>query len=239
MEKLVTLTGDSPYVMVLTSQNNWMPHMPSGEGITYALFAAGASAVSGWLFWEMSEYGKHVMETNEVVGQNIMINAQFPVFALAVILCWAFFRFTRRMRRGEDLEGCVFALFLALYGAAQVVLDSTRYDADFFRFNGFVHLTQVLAAAAVALSAAWLSVRAVKKTGLRPWHWGCWAALAGGMGLAGYMEYYVQRRADQAALGYGLMSGGMALAGAACVLLCVGRNRAARKGKRSIGPEKI
>ena len=67
------------------SQNNWMPHMPSGEGITYALFAAGASAVSGWLFWEMSEYGKHVMETNEVVGQNIMINAQFPVFALAVI----------------------------------------------------------------------------------------------------------------------------------------------------------
>ena len=67
------------------SQNNWMPHMPSGEGITYALFAAGASAVSGWLFWEMSEYGKHVMQTNEVVGQNIMINAQFPVFALAVI----------------------------------------------------------------------------------------------------------------------------------------------------------
>ena len=124
-------------------------------------------------------------------------------------------------------------------GASQVVLDSTRYDADFFRFNGFVHLTQVLAAAAVALSAAWLSVRAVKKSGLRPWHWGCWAALAGGMGLAGYMEYYVQRRADQAALGYGLMSGGMALAGAACVLLCVGRNRAARKGKRSIGPEEI
>ena len=53
------------------------------------------------------------------------------------------------------------------------------------------------------------------------------------------MEYYVQRRADQVALGYGLMSGGMALAGAACVLLCVGRNRAARKGKRSIGPEEI
>ena len=75
--------GDTRFGVL--SQNNWMPHMPSGEGITYALFAAGASAVSGWLFWEMSEYGKHVMETNEVVGQNIMINAQFPVFALAVI----------------------------------------------------------------------------------------------------------------------------------------------------------
>ena len=69
----------------ISSQNIWMPHMPAAEGITYALFAAGASAVAGWLFWEMSEYGKHVMETNEVVGQNIMINAQFPVFALAVI----------------------------------------------------------------------------------------------------------------------------------------------------------
>ncbi len=34
----------------ITSQNVWMPHMPAAEGITYWLFAAGVSAVSGWLF---------------------------------------------------------------------------------------------------------------------------------------------------------------------------------------------
>lgn len=61
------------------SKNNWMPHMPYGQGITYWLFAGGAGLLSAWLYWEISEYAKAV---NSELIASIAI---FPVFALAVI----------------------------------------------------------------------------------------------------------------------------------------------------------
>lgn len=61
------------------SKNNWMPHMPYGEGGTYWLFAGGAGLLAAWLFWEISEFAKAMN------SENIAIVAQFPVFALAVI----------------------------------------------------------------------------------------------------------------------------------------------------------
>lgn len=61
------------------SKNNWMPHMPYGEGITFWLFAGGASLLSAWMYWEISEYAKAV---NSELIASIAI---FPVFALAVI----------------------------------------------------------------------------------------------------------------------------------------------------------
>ena len=61
------------------SKNNWMPHMPYGEGVTYWLFAGGAGLLAAWLFWEISEFAKAMN------SENIAIVAQFPVFALAVI----------------------------------------------------------------------------------------------------------------------------------------------------------
>lgn len=61
------------------SKNNWMPHMPYGEGVTYWLFAGGAGLMAAWLFWEISEFAKTMN------SENIAIVAQFPVFALAVI----------------------------------------------------------------------------------------------------------------------------------------------------------
>ena len=125
------------------------------------------------------------------------------------------------LRRGEEARGRVFALFLALYGAGQIVLDSTRYDPDFFRFNGFVHMPQILCGAALAGAIVWLSVRSVQKNRLRWYHWTCWALTPFGMGLGGYMEYYVQRRAGEYILGYGVMSAALALAAAAAVVLCV------------------
>ncbi len=142
-------------------------------------------------------------------------------WALALILGWVYLRHTRRMlRSGEKVGGRTFVLFLALYGAVQAVLDSTRYDADFFRFNGFIHMAQVLCAAAVFAAVVWFSVKSVRKNGFRWTHCLCWLVTLGGMGLAGYMEYFVQRRADRAALGYALMSGGMALAALAAAILC-------------------
>ena len=142
-------------------------------------------------------------------------------WALALALCAVFLVLTRRARRtGEGVSGRVFALFLALYGAAQAVLDSTRYDADFFRFNGFVHLPQVLCGAAVFGAAVWLGVRSIKKNGFGWKPCLCWLMTLGGLGLAGYMEYYVQRHADLAARGYALMTGGMALTALAAAVLC-------------------
>lgn len=61
------------------SKNNWMPHMPFGEGVTYWLFAGGAGLLSAWMYWEISEYAKAV---NSELIASIAI---FPVFALAVI----------------------------------------------------------------------------------------------------------------------------------------------------------
>lgn len=69
----------------VASKNKWMPHMPSGEGITYWLFAGGASLLAGLLYWEICEFGKTFADTNPALAENITIVAQFPVFALAVI----------------------------------------------------------------------------------------------------------------------------------------------------------
>lgn len=61
------------------SKNNWMPHMPYGEGVTYWFFAGGAGLLSAWLFWEISEFAKSV--NSDLIASVAM----FPVFALAVI----------------------------------------------------------------------------------------------------------------------------------------------------------
>ena len=63
----------------VNSKNNWMPHMPYGEGIMYWLFAGGVGLLSAWMYWEISEYAKTV--NSELIASV----AIFPVFALAVI----------------------------------------------------------------------------------------------------------------------------------------------------------
>ena len=156
---------------------------------------------------------------------------------LALALTWVHLALTRRMlRQGEEAQGRVFALFLALYGAGQIVLDSTRYDADFFRFNGFVHMPQILCGAALAGAIVWLSVRSVRQNRLRWYHWTCWALTLFGMGLGGYMEYYVQRRAGEYILGYGVMSAALALAAAAAVVLCLSQRPGFGKKRKTGAP---
>ena len=63
----------------VNSKNNWMPHMPFGDGINYWLFSACAGCISAWLWWEINDYGI------QVGSEAIQIIAQFPIFALAVI----------------------------------------------------------------------------------------------------------------------------------------------------------
>lgn len=117
---------------------------------------------------------------------------------LFVVLAWLFFS-----RRGER-PGNLTLLFLQLYCAAQIVLDSTRYDALHLRSNGFLNLVQVLAAITLLLSFTKQIITVIKA--------GFWKrALVLSilelvlLGVAGFLEYYVQRHGRMAVVCYGAM----------------------------------
>ena len=110
------------------------------------------------------------------------------------------------LRRKKIKDGDICLIFLLVYGASQVLLDSTRYDSLFFRSNGFVSIVQVFSALALGLAMAVFSVRMVKANGFKGWYvplWLVWAAFVGG---GGFMEYYVQRHGDQALFAYSVMA---------------------------------
>lgn len=110
----------------------------------------------------------------------------------------------------ERRQGDTTLLFLLFYGASQVVLDSTRYDGLMLRSNGFLSVVQLLSAAAVVLAVTVFAVRLVRTGGWKKWHCPLWLVQAGCLGLAGYMEYYVQRHGHRALFAYSVMAAAMA-----------------------------
>lgn len=104
-------------------------------------------------------------------------------------------------------DGDVTLIFLLLYCASQIVLDSTRYDSLRLRSNGFISAVQVLCAFALILVIGVFTHRLRKKTGWKIWHLAIWLITALGLSGAGYMEYYVQRHGDRARFSYLAMSG--------------------------------
>lgn len=141
--------------------------------------------------------------TNVVTGAP---EYRLATFLIQAMVCGVIFLilvpfFLRSRRKGNTA-----LLFLLLYGASQVVLDSTRYDSLFMRSNGFIGIVQVLGAVAVAFVCVVLCIRLVKARGFHVWHVFLWLAMAGLMGGAGYMEYYVQRHGDLAVFSYSVMS---------------------------------
>lgn len=103
-------------------------------------------------------------------------------------------------------DGDVTLLFLLFYCPSQIVLDSTRYDSLYLPGNGFVSLVQILCALGLLTVVVTTAIRAVRANGLKFWYLPVCIAIAGLMGFAGYMEYYVQRRGNQAVFAYGNMS---------------------------------
>ena len=110
-------------------------------------------------------------------------------------------------RKGKQLpDGEITLRFLMLYGAAQALLDSTRYDSLFLRSNGFVSVVQILSLLAMVTVIVIFSVKMVKAKG---WKWdflGLWLGELAFLGGAGYMEYYVQRHGDRALKAYAMMA---------------------------------
>lgn len=107
--------------------------------------------------------------------------------------------------RKKKWIGDVSLLFLLVYCASQVLLDSTRYDSLYLRSNGFVSIVQILSAVALAAVLVIFSMFAVKSHGLKGWMIPAWIGMAGLFGGAGYMEYYVQRHGREAAFAYSVM----------------------------------
>lgn len=141
--------------------------------------------------------------TNTVSGVTEYRLATFllqAIVALALAAALALFR--RRKRKPGDTA----LVFLLCYCASQIVLDSTRYDSMYFRFNGFVSIVQVVSALTLAGVIVVFSVRAVRARGFRGFYAAIWGGILALIGCAGYMEYHVQRHGDQALFAYTVMS---------------------------------
>lgn len=156
--------------------------------------SAVANTASGALEWRFAVF----------CAQSIWAAVIFFILLLRTLL-------PRRAlaRRPEWADGGVFFLFLQLYCSGQIVTDSARYDALFLRSNGFVSLEQIVCAVCLAAVLAIYSVRSVRAHGWRWYHPVCWAVALLGLGLTGFMEYYVQRHGDEYVFAYGMMIEGL------------------------------
>lgn len=142
---------------------------------------------------------------------------------LMLFLFWLIRGKEKLYRKGDT---CL--LFALLYGASQVILDSTRYDSLYFRSNGFVSVEQVLGALGIVLAVTVFFLR-LMRIRRRKGYLLLWLAAATLLGTGGYMEYHVQRHGNDALFAYGIM--GSCLLGV--VILAVSfRGLAVREEKR-------
>ncbi len=147
--------------------------------------------------------------TNAVSGATEYRLATFMLQAIITggifLVLWLFW--SRGNRKGKLRSGDTCLLFLSAYGAAQIVLDSTRYDSMFMRSNGFISIVQILGLVAMLTPIILFSVRMVKAGGFKAWALLLWIPIVALMGTAAFMEYWVQRHGDQALFSYSVMSG--------------------------------
>lgn len=147
---------------------------------------------------------------------------------LALLIYW----FLRRIRRKRLKDGDTCLIFLMIYGASQILFDSTRYDSLYLRSNGFISVVQILGLAPVLVALIVYCVAMVRANGMR---WGfflMWLMQIGCLGGAGYMEYYVQRHGDQVFFAYSVMAACLVLE----VILILLTRAMAIRGKRRIKP---
>lgn len=139
----------------------------------------------------------------------------------------------RRPYRESWRSGRVFELFMILYCLGQILFDSTRYDALFLRSNGFVSLEQIVCGVVLVAVLILYTVRSVIANRFHVWQILLWLAALAGLGLAGYMEYYVQRHADQFLFAYGMMADGLLIF--FCAALAMYRSTTLPPEKRGAG----
>ena len=151
--------------------------------------------------------------------ENRLATYMLQAIVAAVLVIGLFgYMFVCKIRKKELIHGDICLMFLTVYGAGQILLDSTRYDSLFMRSNGFISIVQILGLVGVLVPLVVFSVRMVKNRGLKFYQFLLWLGNLAMMGVAGYMEYYVQRHGDQAALAYTVMGSCLAVI---CLLVLV------------------
>lgn len=212
--------------------------------------AAFGIAVGRWAeYFTTADRGKMLLQgeafqrlpwTASVTNTAGAVEPRFATFAFQSIWAGAVFVLLllvflipgrRQEQKKSWRQGNVFCLFLLLYCLGQIVLDSTRYDALFLRSNGFVSLVQIVCAVAMAAVTALYSVRSIQTHGYHWYHGLLWGVAVLGLGIAGVMEWFVQRHGDEFVLSYGLMLVGLLVF--LCVPLWMWRSTRTVKSKRT------
>ncbi len=122
----------------------------------------------------------------------------------------------------KEAYGETACLFLLIFSAGQFILDSTRYDAEYFPFNGFVSILQIFDGVCILALTVGYSIRALKRRGFKWYFVLLWLLQALSMTATGLMEYMVQRYSDMYLRYYGFMllsCAGMFITGAVLYLL--------------------
>ncbi len=137
---------------------------------------------------------------------------QFLIMMLITVFLVVFYGRRNKVPMLWGLQkGHTAIIFMALYGAVEVVLDSTRYDSSFFRLNGFISLVQIVSALALLAALVYYSVASLKARGFKFYHVIIWLVFLGGLALVGYFEYLVQRHGNWYIKCYTVMSLGAVL----------------------------
>lgn len=147
---------------------------------------------------------------------------QFAVLALIFALTLVFkFRWgDRALIKGRE-EGSTAIFFLLLLSAAEVPLDSARYDTSFLRSNGFVSFMQIISALIFLSVVVIYSIRSVKAKKLKVMHWIIWILFAAALGGTIYCEYLVQRHGSWYIACYSWMSVCCIVMAVTCLILHV------------------
>lgn len=164
------------------------------------------------LVWPVTNVTSGEMEYRLAVFLFQAVVALFILFVLLLVD-------KKNTRTGAHRDGDLTILFLLLYTAGQIVLDSMRYDALHLRSNGFIGAVQLVCAVTFCAVIGILLTRLVKRNGFR-FRYGFAALLiAVCIGIAAYMEYFVQRHGGQALFGYTVMTAAMMAAAAVGTVL--------------------
>ena len=180
--------------------------------------------------------------TNSVSGELENRLATFMIqagIAGGVVVLLLLYMFVSKIAKRKIADGDVCLIFLLVYGAGQIICDSTRYDSLFLRSNGFISIVQILGLVALVVPAVVFSVRMVKNMGIKWYHFACWLVILGMMGLAGYMEYYVQRHGNEALFAYTTMAAGLTVAVLVVLVIRAMGNQAARKKEKLPAAETV
>ena len=135
-----------------------------------------------------------------------MIQSALAAAVAALLMLYMLWRVIRRKKLPD---GEIFLLFLLFYCSCQVICDSPRIDALFFPFNKFVRIVQIFGLVAMLVPVVLYGVRMVRRKGFRWPHVIPWVLILGALGMAGYMEYYVQRNGHMALRAYTIMTASM------------------------------